>query len=190
MTKKIDEREIIVKFCSFETQLLDNTFEESFITTEDTISSKAFGLRLNLRYADELEICKTNPIETFSPFPSCYAVGPRRKIINYIPYNLTDSLEIISDKNFDSSHPAGTNLTNYFYIYKSNQNKYLESQDYLTNNRRLSFNNENDFVKRETIDLLLMHQPSNSDNHTFTIRFYTNQGEIIEQTTSSIHLKL
>jgi hypothetical protein len=187
-SKKSDPKEIPIKFCSFDTAPLDNTFELPQVANSDTISAKAFGIRLTMKYVDEVSICKINPWETFSLFPSCYAVGPVRTVTVYTPINAIDSVSIFSDHDFDTAHPAGTNLSEYFSIFKSSS--YEKAQKYLSGERRITIQDEYLSPKTEVIDLLLMHIPENSGEHQFTIRLFTNQGEIIDQTTSSIHLNL
>lgn len=185
-TKKGKTIEITVKLCSFEAALLDNTFELPQVASKDTISAKVFGIRLSMKYVDEVSVCKINPWETFSLFPSCYAVGPVRTTYIHVPLNEIDSVVIFSDNDFDAVHPAGSNLSEYFSVFKSSS--YEKAQKYLSGGRRISFQDE--YLKTEVIDLLLMGAPENEGEHQFTIRLLTNQGEVLEETTSSIYLKL
>lgn len=187
--KKADYREIPVTLCSIDVQPLDNTGSSPQTTTSDTVAAQAFGLRLLLNYMDEAGICQINPMETVSFFPGCYAMGNNGKTsYYYVPENPIDSLFIYSTEDFDASHPAGTDLTAFFSIFKSYS--YFLPMDYLGGERRILFENMALQPKREEVNLLLMKQPENSGNHQFTIRIYTRNGELFQQTLPSITLNL
>lgn len=186
--KKGEAKEIPVVLCSFDISLLDNTFSSPQLATGDTVPAKAFGMRLSMNYVDEMNFCKTNPLETFSLFPSCYAVGPVKTSYVYIPVNKIDSVYIFSNNDFDANHPAGSNLVDYFSVFKPYS--FYEVSNHLEGWRRIEFQDEYLYPKREKIDVLMMKTPENAGIHQFTIRFITDQGEVFEQTTSLIHLSL
>lgn len=187
--KKADYREIPVTLCSIDVLPLDNTDSSPQTTVSDTVAAQAFGLRLQLNYMDEAGICQINPIETVSFFPGCYALGNNSKTsYYYVPANPIDSLFVYSTEDFDASHPAGTNLAPLFSIFKSYS--YFTPIEYLGGERRILFEDTYLQPKREELNMLLMNLPENSGSHQFTIRIYTRNGELFEQTVPSITLNL
>lgn len=187
--KKADYREIPVTLCSIDLQPIDNTGSSPQTAISDTVAAQAFGLKLQLNYMDEAGICKINPMETVSFFPASYALGNNGKTAYYyVPENPIDSLFIYSTEDFDASHPAGADLSAFFSVFKSYS--YSSPMGYLGGERRILFENMALQPKQEEVNLLLMKQPENSGNHQFTIRIYTRNGELFEQTLPSITLNV
>jgi len=187
--KKADYREIPVTLCSIDVLPIDNTYASPQTAMSDTVAAQAFGLRLQLKYMDEAGICQIDPMETVSLFPACYAMGNNGKTSHYyVPVNPIDSLVVYSTEDFDATHPAGTNLINCFSIFKPYS--YYLPMDYLGGERRILFDDMYLQPKREEVNMLLLKLPEHAGNHQFTIRVYTRNGELFQQTLPSITLNL
>lgn len=188
LTKKQIKEEIPVDLCSFDISFLDNTFASLQLSENDTVAAKAFGMRLGLNYVYEGNICKINPLETFSFFSSCYAGGSVKATKIYVPVNAIDTVYILADNDFDADHPAGSNITEFFSVFRKYQ--FSDVDQYLRGKRRLEFQQEYTFPMREEADVLLMKIPELPGDFQFIIRFVMANGEVMERTTPLIHLSL
>ena len=80
----------------------------------DTVKFDNFYLYFN---ANQFWECKeTTCAVNFNIIKSCYA-----NIFTYIPEGEIKSIDIYSDADYDSLHPAGTSLNDIFIIYSRNQ---------------------------------------------------------------------
>ncbi|RFC55212.1 hypothetical protein [Brumimicrobium aurantiacum] len=149
--------------------LSDNRFEEPTTSNEESLSAKAFGLKLYL----DLELTEDSDWEDEPDFSV---------------KNTIDSIIITSSSNFDSEHQSGENLINHFSVFENYM--FYSVQDYLSGDRVAKVNERKDGSFFESIDLLLKELPTQEENHEFTIRIVTMNNEVFEATSPSIQLTL
>lgn len=120
------------------------------------VKATAFMLELNINFSDY--ICKRRT----SLFVSQAYAGPAY-------YTPIDHVELTSDRNFDATHPAGSDLQDLF------------------NHPNVSALN---FYTPKT-NFYLLHPPSDSGTHIFTIKIYTiDSGRTIITTAAPVKLTL
>lgn len=167
--KKEKYEEYPVDLCSINTSLLDNTYSNPEISYEDTLRSKAFGMRLGLNF-------------THSGSDSCEMVFETSYNKVYLQ-NKVQLIEIITNTDFDQYHLAGSNIVDYFSVYRGHN--YVGLKDYYNDLPRI---NTTDFPLSEQMDALLMHLPENAGDYQFTTRFYMIDGSVIESVSPQVHL--
>lgn len=185
---KIKADEIPVDLCSVELDLIDNTFASPQLAAGDTVEAKAFGLRAVLNYVYDGNICRISPLETFSFFPACYASSSpdARKV--YVSTERIDSIAIITTNYFDAGHPAGSNVAGCFSVFEKFE--FHEANSYFFGYRSINLVSEYTFPLKEEVNLLLKEMPEYSGDFQFTIRFFLNNGDVLESVASQIHLNI
>lgn len=132
---------------------------------------KAENLNIKVTLVDTTYTCKAN--RTFNPFmTSAYACTPPppRLVRNDQIVNVS----IISDNNYDDSHKAGSDLSNYFDMPELSE---LNATGFTsTNNKEL-----------ETSHLFILNKaPSMNMDHNFTIQYHLASGNMFEATTYTV----
>ncbi len=93
---------------------------------------------------------------TFDLFPSAYACSPPEP---YSDEKITDII-IISNEDYDETHPAGTDLKDLFEVQSSNGNRSTVSE-YLQKQPKIEY-----------IEFKLAKAPEEKKTHTFTITYH------------------
>lgn len=138
----------------------------------DSISMSVYAIKLEMDVRETIKSGRYPDAETY-------------------PTNLNklDSLIIISDYDFDISHPAGTNLTDYFIILNDNYLRSLPangSRGYFIT--KIYADDFNDQYTVDEIDLLLIEKPQFPSRHQFHIEFRLSDGTILKDATKPIYL--
>lgn len=159
---------------------LDNSGKEPVAATANSINKNAYGIRLEL--TREKLACLEKRYSFF--IQSTYAMSCGCPPPNQ--FNAKDSItaiKVITLRNFDGTHAAGSEVSNYFKIY--NQFSFTSISDYLKSSSATLFN-EKDL--KPQIDFLLMTAPTVTGEHQFRIQLILSDGRILETETSTIDL--
>ena len=157
---------------------LDNSGSSAFITSSDSVLRQAYGIRLHLVRDKVADI--RNPLSQF--VQSAYAEYPIY-YNGYFPLDSIVSIQIFTLSDFDTIHPANTEITDLFRVYQNYA--YTIPKDYFSKISR-QYSHLSDL--QVNIDLLLMIAPSISKRQQFKIQMKLSNGKILEQETTMINL--
>ena len=158
---------------------LDNSGESSRTTISDSILKEAYGLQINL----DREFLACNPLQNHSFFISSYALSCDCNQIAYIPREYVTDIIIISSHDFDNTHLAGDDISEYFKVLKSHS--YQSITEYLKKEEK---DFVYDYLSTLRVQLLLMTPPTLNEFHEFKVQIFLSDGRILEQTTTPIYL--
>lgn len=158
---------------------LDNSGYEPKITTADSVPKEAFGVRL------QLEREKTAFYKPIQPvfFQSAYAFRRECPPPRILPRDSVLSLKVFTLNDFDASHPAGSDVSDYFKVFERNNFRPIEP--YLKAENTTLFSEEQ---LKEKLDLLLMTAPVLNKSHQFKIEISLSDGRLIELFSTAINL--
>ena len=163
---------------SFSLNNLDNSVSAPFITTSDSVLKRAYGIDMHLIRDQVGFINNTHPFLS----QSAYAYDPSVDIGLSFPVDSIVSIQIFTIYDFDSSHPASSEITDYFKVYQNYS--FTAVKDY--------FNSLNQLFPLSDlqldIELLLMTAPTMNTKHQFEIKITISDGRILEQETTPINL--
>jgi len=160
---------ITYEFTGLSIEHAENTGEAPAVTNVDSIPANAYVLRLNLypkelsrsgRYLDR----ETPPTNVNAP----------------------DSILVISNMDFDSDHPAGTSLNDFFLIFNHSYFYTSDLEDLLITNQH--YDGYYDTPWPEFADLLLTTPPEISGNHKFFVYLRLKDGTEFIDSTNAIKL--
>lgn len=159
---------------------LDNGGPEIKETVVPVVTKTAYGLRAVIQ-TEKLACIKTCPsLFIGSAYAFKCGCGPDYQ---YSPKDTIISIKVFTEKDFDDSHPAGAEISDYFKVFKpylfSDINHYLVNQ-------------ENVFVGYKeivvTFDLLLMTPPASGVQHQFRIEVGLTDGRVLTETAKEVSL--
>ncbi len=165
--------------CTVETQNLNNAGPKAEVTNADNVPKEAFGLRLTINRRKN--VCMNSAPPMFSS--SAYAFDCDCDRINFNSLDSIKLLEVYTINDFDSTHLAGTNVTDYFKAYRS---------QYIGLTRYAEILQEEFYSLSDTtatVDLLLLNTPTNEGPHQFRTEIKLSDGRVLESISSSILLK-
>lgn len=113
--------------------------------------------------------------KSFDLFPSAYACSP---VEPYTEERITDII-ITSDVDFDETHPAGSDLKDYFEVYPYLSGNAATVSEYLNREPNI-----------ENVQLHLNTAPDDTKNITFTITYHF-EGKLVQKLsyeTTSVNL--
>lgn len=159
---------------------LDNSGSEPMLATTNSVPKAAFGIRINL--SREKTACSNPPRSFF--IQSAYA----RKCDCPPPHQLlakdsVSAIQIFTLNDFDSNHPANSEVSEYFKIFKGTS--FITIEEYVAKRRTTLYS---DSELEESFDALLMTTPSFNESHQFKILISLSDGRTLEGITSSIDL--
>ncbi len=158
------------KFTDLTVENAENTGDVPVVNTLDSIPAVAYVIRMNL-FPEEVSRSRGRYFDTETP-----------------PHNINrpDSINVFSNIDFDSEHPAGTSLNDYFVIFNhSYLNTSPLSDPYITNQYSHLFY-ENPMPNYA--DLLLMELPEESRDFEFTVYMKLADGTTFSKTTNLIRI--
>lgn len=103
-------------------RVYDNHFEAGKVS--DTSVIRFDYLRINLRFTGKYY---SNVMNNFSLFPRAYACSPAEPFSE----EKVTSITITANKDYDSLHPAGSNLNDIFYVNRSYYGSKYTIEEYL-----------------------------------------------------------
>jgi hypothetical protein len=114
-------------FSSFEIHQLDGEELISIMNPSGVVAPSGCRKDFGIEFVFEMEnteIANCKPVHSLF-IQSAYADCPTP---NYNPKERIISIQVFSDKGFDETHPAGTNITEFFKIYET---EYKQNQWYV-----------------------------------------------------------
>ena len=165
---------------------LDNSGEKVIETETLQINKNAYGIRLYLTRERSIVACaqQGNFIFIQSAYATSIECPPEYM---YSPKDSIVSIKILTLNNFDDTHPANSEITDYFRAAHS----YSKIEDYISS-IYYTYGDDNEFEnsrnKEVILDLLLMTAPTTDNKQQFEIRVALSDGRILQQQTSEIEL--
>lgn len=163
---------------------LDNSGEKPIITNSKTVPKNAYGIGVS--FQRELVACSKKSFPTF--FQSAYAFScncpPELQIM---AKDSITAVKIFTVYDFDDSHSARSDISDYFKVYKYNSfvsiAEYLNSMnDYIYSGWTLYDESELEFE----VTLLLMTTPKIDKTNKFKVQVTLSDGRVLEQDTDEI----
>jgi len=159
---------------------LDNSGKEAVATISDSIPRQAYGFRLHL-IREKLAV-NNSPQYLFSQ--SVYADNLSSNYYNSDCYPIDSivSFKIFTGYDFDSTHPANADVSDYFKVCDGNS--FITVKDYF------SFTSwvYPAYELQTDIEILLMTTPTINTRHQFKIQVKLSDGRVLEQATPIVHL--
>jgi hypothetical protein len=159
---------------------IDNSGSEPMTATANSVPKEAFGIRTKLNR--EKTAC-LSPSKSFfiqaAYATSCDCPPPNQLLAK----DSVTAIQIFTLNDFDTNHPANSDVSDYFKIFKGS-----------------SFSTITDFIKKYntilyseselelSFDALLMTPPSLNQSHYFKIKITLSDGRTLEGITTSIDL--
>ncbi len=167
--------------CSLAVNNLDNSGEEPVISQSAMIPKEAFGIRVSVGRSEN--VCKAET-KSVSLFRSAYAFDckcpPEQE---YLPKDSIVSVKIHTTFIFDSTHAAGTDVSEYFFVYQYGE--FMGIEEYIGKIQNRSYALE--YLKHE-FDLLLMTPPGVEGQHQFTVSVELSDKRVLIAQTKIISL--
>ena len=167
--------------CSLTAQNFDNRGDTPEIIQSGAISKKAYGIRLTITRSENT--CSTE--RQNSPFiQSAFATScgcPPEYI--YMPLDSIVNISVTSYNDFDASHAAGADVSEYFYVFRWNE-------FYTINEFTENLRGEEDYYldPLKEIDLLMMSPPLYGTEHQFGISIELSDGRMLPAQTGKVQL--
>lgn len=159
---------------------LDNSGKEPIETSSGRVIKTAYGIGVTLTREKIARIDKSK----FTLVEAAWAYGCHCPPPDeFLPNDSIVAIRVISLTDFNSSHPANTDVTTYFKVYAP-----------------YSFSTPGDFVKatsailfietqlQVTFNLMLMTPPDTIGLHQFKVQIVLSDGRTLEQNASTIDL--
>lgn len=160
---------------------LDNSGREPIVSTSTSIIKTAYGIRIQLLGEKIAGIERPNSIFIQSAFAFTKCNCPPS--YQFLPKDSITTIKILSLNDFNSTHSANSEISDYFKVYK--YYSFSTIQDYIRNTNPV-LNYESDLAIK--IDLLLMTAPTINNQHKFRVQITLSDGRVLEQDTSIIEL--
>lgn len=170
-----DDDEFYFSHCEIEAFHLDNTNEDP-VLIEEFASKAAYGIRTRVTLIENS--CALNRQASFL-FSTAYATScdcPQ----NYFLTEDIISIEIVTLNDFDSSHPANSDVSDYFKVFRANE--YQSIADFITNRANTQWDSPFD------IDMFLLQPPLGDETSQFLVRIVLSDDRVLEKITSTITL--
>jgi len=159
---------------------LDNSGKEPLEIASGSVIKTAYGVRVNLTREKIARINKPNInlVEAAWAY-DCRCPPPDE----FQPNDSIVAIRVISLTNFNSSHPANTDVSTYFKIYAPYS--FSTTDDFVKATSAIFFN---ETELQVTFNLLLMTPPDSSGPHQFKVQIVLSDGRILEQNAPTIDL--
>lgn len=167
--------------CSISATHINNSGSVGVVTAEGPITKEAYGISLSIHRKEN--ICLNEPQFNFPSFTPSYAVtkkGPRVEI--FFVNKITD-IKITTLTNFNATHPAGSDISEYFKVFSNKSFSSIES--FVDEFQKGYGESPLDF----NCNLLLVNPPDNSGIFQFKIEAILDDGTFLETTTTAINLE-
>jgi hypothetical protein len=157
---------------------LDNSGQEAREIPSGSVIKTAYGIRVKLS-RENIACIEKPPIIFGEP---AYAYDCRCPPSDqFLPNDSIAAIRVITLTDFNSSHPANTDVSTYFKVYTLHK---FSTLDYFVKNTDASFSDEKEL--QATLDLLLMTPPDSNGPHQFRVQIVLSDGRTLEQNTSTI----
>lgn len=170
--------------CSLEIQNLDNAGAELNASSNNEIPKKAFGIRLKINLKED--ICMRTVSTLFIPSVNAFSCDCFPGIISS-PIDSITSIQIYTVNEFDPTHPAEADVSDYFHVFEFNE--FYGLPEYIDRYTNILFDYYiDDFIVPLQWDLLLMSPPSLGIEHQFKVQVNLSDGRILSMLTNKVNL--
>lgn len=159
---------------------INNAGAEPLVTIADSVAKAAYGIELALvreRVAKNKSIRSLFASEAYATSCYCDAEGI------LFPRDSISTIRIITLFPFDNNHPANTDITSYFSVFKDRA--FSTINDYLIESGATLYTEAGLELR---LNLLLMTPPVMGMQHRFKIQVVLSDGRMLEQETSNVNL--
>ena len=166
--------------CSISVENLDNSGPELLVSSANSISKEAFGLRVGIKTKQDLCQKYSEPLFMNSAYAfRCDCLPPEV----YHPLDSIASVKIITLLNFDSSHFSNDDVSEYFSILNSTE--FVPMGDYINTQPYEYYDLEDSNL---SLDLLLMTPPTENSEHQFEVQVELTDGRVLRETSELVDL--
>jgi hypothetical protein len=158
---------------------LDNSGSVAIITNGPSVPKQAYGIQMRLG----LEKVACNPASRTHFISTSYAFQCDCPPPETIARDSVTTLEIFTTNDFDETHPANTDVSDYFKIFVGST--YASIDDIIPNLSRIYYYELESVV---TTELLLMTPPTLNESHSFKVILTLSDGRTFEASSSPIIL--
>ena len=159
---------------------LDNSRSEPLVSTSDSIIKKAYGIRLQLIRERLACIEKRQSVFIQSAYAFSCGCPPAKQ---FLPKDSITAIKIYTLHDFDSNHPADSDVSGYFKIYQAFT--FSTIPDYIKTSYLVLYD-DRELAKQ--IDFLLMTVPAISGQHQFKVEITLSDGRVLINETTTIEL--
>lgn len=161
---------------------LDNSNNEPVISTSGSVAKTAYGIRIHLSREKIACINRSRSVFIQSAFAyKCDCPPPNQ----FLPEDSITSIKVFTVNDFDATHSANSDISDYFKVYTAYLFTFTTIPDYLRNTSPVLYSENELEVK---LDLLLMTPPSFNNQHRFRVQITLSDGRVLQQETSEIQL--
>jgi hypothetical protein len=159
---------------------IDNSGQTPVLVTSGTIPKEAYGMQIEC----SLKQIAFNKFRVFETFNSVYAYDcfcPPE--IEYIAQDTITDLRIMSLNDFDETHPANSNISEYFKVLT--HKTYITIQNYIDSPEIIYY----EVPDKEIITLYLMQPPTITGEHRFLVEIELSGTVTLISSTTVISLE-
>lgn len=170
--------------CSLEIQNLDNAGTELKASTNNEIPKKAFGIRLKINLKEDM--CMGTVPTLFMSSANAFSCDCYPEWIAS-PIDSITSIHIYTVNEFDATHPAGVDVSDYFHVFEFNE--FYRLPEYINRHTNILFDYYiDDFIIPLQWDLLLMSAPTSGVEHQFKVQVNLSDGRVLSMLTNKVNL--
>ncbi|OJV54634.1 MAG: hypothetical protein BGO31_06605 [Bacteroidetes bacterium 43-16] len=152
---------------------LDNSGSTAELSGSDSVRKQAYGIRVNI---ERILVAVQHDWHLGN---LAYATTWNCLAREYNPANAIKMIKIITLNDFDASHPAGAELSDYFK--KVDAGKFYDIETIYKQESQVFKSN---FLEPLEADVLLTKAPEHSGLYTFVVETDLSDGTILKDTTS------
>ncbi|GGH73305.1 DUF5034 domain-containing protein [Phaeocystidibacter marisrubri] len=164
----------LYKICDINIANLDNS-DLQITVASDTVPKEAYALELNLNITTNEQCAKSMTL-----FSGAYATSCECAIDYYTDNPIVD-LRVVSTNDINPNLPAGTDLSNYFYLF--------DGFEYIPSSTIIGNYVIDDYRTVITHQLRLMEYPEASGMQTFVVTIELEDGTVHSSQAPTIYLK-
>ena len=169
--------------CSVEISNVDNSGERPILTKSDTIKKDSYGISASIKRSEN--ICKIYKPQQSIFFQSAYATSCNcPPEFEYSARNRIIAINVVTLEDFDATHPANTDVSEYFMVY--NFSKEDSINNYIKNlETTLYFVQEEDPLQ---FYLLLKTPPTSGSKQQFRVDISLSDESLLSMQTNLLEL--
>jgi hypothetical protein len=159
---------------------IDNSGSEPITTTANSVPKQAYGIRTQLNREKTACLSPSKSIFIQTAYAtSCNCPPPNQLLAR----DSVTAIQIFTLNDFDANHPANSDVSDYFRIFKGSS--FSTISDFIIDYNTILY----DESELELLfDVLLMTPPILNQKHYFKIKISLSDGRTLEATTTSIDL--
>jgi len=159
---------------------IDNAGQTSIVVEGGTILKEAYGIQIEFAL---LQLACNKPF-SFSAFNSAYAFKCEcPPEIQYLAQDTISSIQIKAINDFDQTHPANSDISDYFKVL--DYDNYITLQEFIDAPETMY---ETKPVK-DSVRIFLMQPPVHIGEHRFQVEVLLSNGTILTAETTPINLE-